>query len=94
MGKNHVGALYEKDKLLILLLLLLDDWIQKYVLLILIMIPLKHKDFFRRCKGTLYGYSSGVLDSNGLFHRFRACAIFYYVKSSSEIASAGIKTAE
>jgi hypothetical protein len=92
LGKNHAGALYEIDKLLILLL---DDWTQKYVPLIVMMIPVKRKDFFfRSCKGTLHGYSSRVLASNGLFHRFRACAVCYHAESSSEIASAGIKAAE
>jgi len=38
LGKSHAGALYEIDKLL---LLLLEDWIQKYVPLILMMIPVK-----------------------------------------------------
>jgi len=46
LGKSHAGALYEIDKLL---LLLLEDWIQKYVPLILMMIPVKWKDFFRGC---------------------------------------------
>jgi hypothetical protein len=41
--KNHAGVLYEIDKLLILLL---DDWIEKYMPLILMMIPVKQKDFF------------------------------------------------
>lgn len=38
LGKNHAGVLYEIDKLL---MLLLDDWIQKNVSLVLMMIPVK-----------------------------------------------------